>query len=206
MSGRYDIFVDQLNLTPGSKVIKASEYERYLAADEVITEAIETAKRIEEDAKVAYQAEKERGYEEGFAQAQQEVAQKLMECTSEYAESVISLQESLVAILPTLVKKVVGSFNDGDLIIKLVKQTISSLSVEKVLKLLVNPKLVTEIEQRKDQILESHPMIEYIEVVADSSVDERSCEVQSEILTATVNADSLLEKVEQVINMYLEGE
>ncbi|MEJ2670360.1 MAG: hypothetical protein P8077_09010 [Gammaproteobacteria bacterium] len=90
----------------GTKIIRASEFERITAADNVIRDAVQKSREIEQDARRAFEEEKERGYHQGLDQGRSEIATRLTELTAEYADSVASLQESLVAILPSLVRKV----------------------------------------------------------------------------------------------------
>lgn len=187
----------------GAKVIKAADFERLSTADNIIRDAVQKSKEIEEEARQAYAAEKERGYHDGLDLGRGEIASRLTELTAEYAESVTSLQESLIGILPSLVRKVIGTFDDADLVIKLVNGTVNSLSAEKKLRLSVSPVLADAVEQRKQQIMAAHPMIEFVEVVKNPNLDERICEVESESLSVRLDIDEQLEKIETIIQQSL---
>lgn len=187
----------------GAKVIKAAEFERFSTADNIIRDAVYKAREIEEQARQAYEAEKERGYNDGLDLGRGDIASRLTELTAEYSESVASLQESLIGILPSLVRKVIGTFDDADIVIKLVNGTVNSLSAEKKLRLSVSPALADAVEQRKQQIMSAHPMIEFVEVVKNPNLDERICEVESESLSVRLDIDEQLEKIETVIQQSL---
>lgn len=187
----------------GAKVIKAADFERLSTADNIIRDAVHKSKEIEEEARKAYEAEKQRGYHDGLDMGRGEIASRLTELTAEYAESVTSLQESLIGILPSLVRKVIGSFDDADLVIKLVNGTVNSLSAEKKLRLSVSPALADAVENRKQQIMAMHPMIEFVEVVKNPYLDDRICEVESESLSVRLDIDEQLEKIETIIQQAL---
>ena len=188
----------------GVKVIKSADFEDYLAADRVIREAVEKSKEIEQSARENYEIMREQGYQDGLNDAKAETAQTLTELTAEYADSVSSLQDALANILPSLVKKVVGSFEDSEIIIKLVNSTVSNLSAEKRLRLLVAPSLKEQIEARVGEILQQHPMIEFVEVIADPKLSDRVCELESETLSVRLDIDQQLEKIKTVVQNFLE--
>lgn len=187
----------------GAKVIKAAEFERLSTADTIIRDAVQKSREIEAEAREAYEAEKERGYHEGLDQGRSDIATRLTELTAEYAESVTSLQESLIGILPSLVRKVIGSFDDAQLVIKLVNATVNNLSAEKKLRLSVSPELADAVEMKKQQIMAAHPMIEFVEVVKNPNLEERVCEVESETLSVKLDIDEQLEKIETIIQQSL---
>jgi type III secretion protein L len=187
----------------GAKVLKAADFERISTADTIIRDAVKKSKEVEQEAREAYEFEKQRGYQEGLDLGRGEIATRLTELTAEYAESVTSLQESLIGILPSLVRKVIGTFDDAELVVKLVNGTVNSLSAEKKLRLSVSPELADAVEQRKHQIMAAHPMIEFVEVVKNPQLGERICEVESETLSVRLDIDEQLEKIETIIQQSL---
>jgi len=187
----------------GTKVLKAVEFERIASADSIIRDAVKKSNEIDEQARKAYEAEKQRGYQEGLDEGRSEIASRLTELTAEYSESVSDLQDSLIGILPSLVRKIIGSFNDAELVVKLASSTVKNLSAEKRLRIIVSPSLVESVEAKKNEILTEHPMIEFVEVVANAELDERICEVESETLSVRLDLDEQLDKIGAVIQQSL---
>ena len=71
-----------LHIDPAAKVLKASDYARYLEAKDIIESAGQKAGQILEASKDAYEQERQKGYEDGVAESKIDQADQMLKVVS----------------------------------------------------------------------------------------------------------------------------
>ena len=93
-------------LTP-VRLVKADEVAAVRRAEEVIAAAEEEAARIREEAKAAFESERQRGYEKGLEDGKAEIVAKKLDLVDESVAFMESVENKMVDVVMAALKKCV---------------------------------------------------------------------------------------------------
>lgn len=175
---------DRVEILPGAKVIKAEQVTTILSVEDLLGEANAKRKKILSESRAAFKAEKERGYEEGVERAKRDKADSILNAKKTIAEYTKKMEASVSDIVQSILSKVLGQFDQSELVLTLVSNTVKDYTKSQKLRLMVMPDHVDYLNSHIEALIQQHPVIEFIEVIPDYSVDEGSCiiDAQSEMI------------------------
>lgn len=181
-----ELKTDHLQLAPGQKILKAIEYSRYLQAAELVAAAKEKATQIQADAQIAYEAEKERGYQDGLEKVRQQQSQLLIEAQTARDLFLVNAEQQLADLVLSAVKSIMQSFDQVDLTLNITREAITHARHQKTITLRVHPDLTEQVNVRIQDMLSELTDIGFIEVVGDQRVKLAGCLLETE--TGVVDA------------------
>ncbi|MDR2721045.1 MAG: hypothetical protein LBB15_02030, partial [Puniceicoccales bacterium] len=97
---KYSVLASAKQLIADAKIERDSIIKR--AQDEsakIIAAANGEAKKIIDEAKVTYESEKKRGYDDGIANGKEEMADQLMELATKSADSFTKLEKDVIDVV-----------------------------------------------------------------------------------------------------------
>ena len=180
--------IDSVEALPGVKVIKAKDVPAIAQVEELLTEAEKVKEGIIAEAKQFYQSELERGYQEGLEKAKQEKVKAVNAATMKTAEFTKNMEKNLSEIVQSILTKVLGHFEKKELVLQLVKSTIKDYTKSQKIRVMVNPEHADYFNTHIEAIIEQHPVIEFIEILPDFSVEVSGCiiDTQSEMIFMSI--------------------
>jgi type III secretion protein L len=181
-----ELKTDHLQLAPGQKVLKAIEYSRYLQAAELVAAAKEKAIQIQAEAQIAYEAEKDRGYQDGLEKVRQQQSQLLIEAQTARDQFLVNAEQELANLVLSAVKSVMQGFDQVDLTLNITREAITHARHQKTITLRVHPELAEKVSDRIQDMLGELTDIGFIEVVGDQRVKSAGCILETE--TGVVDA------------------
>ena len=191
----------ELQLSPGQKILKSSDYMNYLQSDSLIDIAQNNVDEIINEASNIYQQEKARGYKDGKLQAQNEFAELMQEAVIRCNKYYIDCELQIVQSVIDCVSKVISDFDDVEIVRSIVQDKVDILSKRKQIILHVSPSQVDGVKSKVSQILSDYTDIEYIDVVADKRLKESGgCIFETEIDIIDASISTQLTNLEQQIN------
>ena len=180
---------DQIELNDQNSLLKASDYLRYESASDLVRLAQERARAITERAEEERRQERQRGYEEGQAQAKKEQIEQAISLAARTVDYFSGVEKKLSDVVIGALRRILGEFDDVELVVRAVKNVLSAVGGEKQLSLRVASSQAEEIKARVSDILAAYPAITYIEVLGDNRLSPTDCVLESElgVIEASVN-------------------
>ncbi len=188
---------DRFTFPDNKKVIKADEYSIYLEANGIIERAREEANRIIEEAKQVYEAEKERGYQDGIIAGKMEISEQMISTVSKTVNYFASIEEKVAGTVITALKKILGTFDENELVLKVVRNALSVVQNQQQVTLRVSEEQVEMVKTRINEILSEFPRISFIEVVPDSRLKSGDAILESDIGVVDARVDVQIDAIKK---------
>lgn len=202
------LLMDKPNFTiaSGTRVVKAAEIAVVKSAEEIIAAAEADAARIREEAKVAFEQEKQRGYEQGIADGKIEIAMQRMEQVEQSVAFMEGVEEKMAGVVMKALKLCVEEIGDQEMVVNIVKKTLAAvIRTQRHVTLKIAPEMVATVNARLDELRRSYPTIETFDVVEDSRLTGAACILETEAGVADASVDAQLTAIERSLKRHLSG-
>lgn len=184
-------------IDPGNKILKAQDYSTYLKGLEMIDLAKDQAAKIVEDAKIAFEEEKKRGFNEGMEAGNQKISEIMIEAAARSVENFEEFENDIIEIVSDALKKILGEFDNRDLISRVVKNALSTVRNQKKVTVIVNPSDADTIRDKLKELLALYPAIATIDVLTDPRVHIGGCKIETEIGVVDASLEIQLEAIKK---------
>ncbi len=194
-----EIKTDNLQLAPGLKVLKAKDYASYLDSQHLVEAANSKAESIIANAQQAYETEKQRGYQDGLAQAKIENAQTMVETLARCNDYYQQVEEKMTGVVLEAVRKIIDTFDDVDTTVSVVREALQLVSNQKQVILHVHPEQVVDVREKVAGVLSDYPEVGYVDVVADARLKNGGCILETEVGIIDASIDGQLHALKQAM-------
>lgn len=172
---------------PGVKIIRK--------ADEA---AWRDGYRLLAEAKQIYESERARGYTEGRDAGVAEATRLVVETAAKVEQYMSSLDEQVAHLAMDIVRRVLGEFNQTELVARAAANALADFKREKALKITVHP----NAEQHVLQVLSMGGEREVtIQVETDPAVDEKTCLIASEFSVVEATVETQLAAISKALGL-----
>ncbi|MET4695766.1 HrpE/YscL family type III secretion apparatus protein [Endozoicomonas lisbonensis] len=178
-----------LHIDPAARVLKATDYARYLEAKDIIQSAEQRAEQIIEAAKAAYEQEKQKGYEDGVTESRIDQADQMLKVVSRTINYLAEVETALAEILMSGVKKIIGEFDQEELAVNLVRNALQHVRNEKQVTIRIPPSQFKMVKAKVNDILAEYKGVGFIDLVADQRLSTGDCIMESEIGVVDASVD-----------------
>jgi type III secretion protein L len=166
---------------PSARVLRAADYTALVQAQALLDEARAQADAILAGAQEAFEAERRRGYEDGKQEALLDQAEKMIETVGRTVDYFAGVENEMVDLVMSAVRKVVDGFDDRDKVMIVVRNVLAVVRNQKHMTLRLNPDEVEVVRARINDILADYPGIGYLDLMADARLAQGACILESEI-------------------------
>ena len=180
---------NQLSIDPSCRVMKADDYATFLEAEQIINAAREQARQIAEQAKEAYEQEKQRGYQDGLDESKVDQADQMLKVVSRTINYLSDVEQTLADILLSGVKKIIGEFDQEQLAVSLVRNALQHVRSEKQVSIRIPPSQYNMLKARLNDILSDYKGVGFVDLVADQRLSTGDCIMESEIGVVDASVD-----------------
>lgn len=188
--------LEQTGVSPLGNLVKGSDHHVVAEGDELLAEVREQGRR-------AYAAAVEQGRRDGEAEGRKRAA-ALMAGTVAAAQGQLRASEKrLIAIVMEAVRRIIGEFDDSELTSRLVRKLVGEAESEGRIRLRVSPGGLTAVEDRVRRMHGRHGGMELVDVVADPTVEDRACRMETELGFVETSVDAQLEALQAALEKYL---
>jgi type III secretion protein L len=181
MANLFRIDPTGISASPDARLIKAAEWANYCAAKKIVEEARAYAQNMRHKAEEAFEAEKQRGYEQGVLEGHQEHAEQIMETVLKSIEYIEGLEKGVSALVGEALRKILGSLPPEDLMTGVVRQSLAMVRGQKQVVLRVAPADEEAVKARLTEIMRDYSSIAFVDVQADARLTNGACTLQSEM-------------------------
>ncbi len=198
------VFIDRMKVfpprpAPQNKVIKGKDFWAFNRARQVLAAANVEKKRIIESALNAFEEEKKRGYREGQESAKFEQSANMIAIVSQTVDYFSKVESQMVDLVLEAVQKIVSDFDDREKVVKVVKNSLSLVRNQKLITVIVHPSQNESIKNKVNELKDSFPSIEHIDVTSDPAICIDACIIESEIGRVEASMSSQIEALRSTL-------
>lgn len=190
-------------IDPNKKILKAEDYSAYLNAQETLALAKEQSAQIVEDAKKFFEEEKRRGFKEGMDAGNQKIAETMIESAAKSVENFAEFENDVIDIVGDALKKILGEFDDRELISRVVKNALATVLNQKKVTIIVNPTDIETVRNQVKELLNLYPTMNTIDVLADARVKAGGCKIETEIGVVDASLSIQLEAIKKSMARFI---
>ncbi|MGF1526666.1 MAG: type III secretion system stator protein SctL, partial [Candidatus Competibacterales bacterium] len=210
------------NLQSAGKVISANDYLNYVDSQKLVLEAqkqvekiIQQAKlqskKIIDDAKkqieqerkkieVEREVERKKGYQKGMEEGKAQIAEQILKNSHEINQHLLKIEKEIADIVIIGMRKVLGSFDDAEVVSKVVGQAFRELGEQQRVTIRVSPELVDHLREAVQKLLQqSGQTNQAVDIIADHRLGSRGCVLESAAGTIDAGVETQLKVFERFI-------
>ncbi len=166
---------------PSARLIPAADYLVWQDAASVLEAAHADAEAIRAAARAAYEQEKQRGHQEGAAEARLEAAEMMIENVGRTVDYFEKVEDRITDLVLQAMRRIVADFNDRERVVMVVRGALAVVRNQKQITLRIAPDRVDLVKQATDELLAAYPGIGYLDLVADGRLKGDACILETEI-------------------------
>lgn len=181
-----------------SPLVKGDEVAVVAKAEEIVNAAEAEASRIAEDAKSAYEAERQRGYEDGLAEGRKQILAQKLEMLDESIAYMERVEGELSDIVVKALRKFVCDIGDRELVVQIVRKSLDAIiRNQSAVTLRVAPEMVATVKERLGEILAEFPSVLRADVKENPHLKGAACVVETEVGSVEASVEGQLEAIEK---------
>ena len=185
---------------PGVRILRAEEYSRLIEARNLLAAARERAAAIRAEAEEAYEARKREGYEDGVMEGRMEQAEKMMETAMQAVEYIENIEETLVKVVGSAVRKIIGELDDRERIVRVVRAALVSVRSQQKVLIRVCPADEAAVREALAAMIASAPGgVSFLDVSADPLMKRGDCILESELGVVDAGLETQLKAIENAL-------
>lgn len=191
-------------LASDRRLVKATDVATARSAAEILVAAEAEAARIREEAKAAFEAEKQRGYEKGLADANLEMAMKKLELVDSSVAFMESVERKMADVVLKALKSFVVEVGDEAMVLQIVRKTMNAvIRTQRTVTLKVAPEMKPAVAARVAELKNAYPTVETLDVVEDPRLHGTACVLETEAGVADASVETQLAAIEKSIRRHI---
>ena len=188
--------LEQTGVSPLGNLVKGSDRH-------VVAEGDQLLAAVQDQGRRAYDAAVARGRRDGEAEGRKGAAALMADTVAAAQGQLRASEKRLIAIVMEAVRRIIGEFDDTALTSRLVRRLVVEAENEGKIRLRVSPGQLTTVKDCVRQMPSRHSGVELVEVVADASVEDRACRMETELGFVETSVDAQLEALQGALEKYL---
>ena len=186
------------------RVVKVTDVATVRSATEIIAAAEAEAARIREEAKAAFEAEKQRGYEKGLSDGKMEIAMQKLDQVDSSVAFMEGVEEKMAEVVMKALKTCVMEIGDHEMVVQIVRKTMAAvIRTQRTVTLKVAPELVETVRTRVSELTATFPTIETFDVVEDPRLKGAACVLETEAGVADASVETQLAAIEKSLKKHI---
>ncbi len=171
----------RIHVNPTANILKADEYLLLLKANEILQAAEAEAESIKAEAKVYFEEEKSRGYEEGLEEGRLEMAERTFEAIAKGIDFIESLEKTTVDIVMKSLQRVLDDIPPEERIVSIVRRALSYVRGQKNVIMRVCPQELNFVQNEIANLSKDTFGVDSIRVVSDKILAPGACILESDL-------------------------
>lgn len=185
----------ETGVVPLGNLVKGHVYQRIVDAERVLAEAEAEGRRAYDEAVAC-------GREAGENEGRNASAALMAETLAEARSYLRGAEERLVGIVTEAVRRILGEFDDTELVARMVGRLVREAEGEGKIRLRVSPRQFEAVRERARQLQSASAGGESIEVIADADVDDGGCRMETELGFVSTSIEEQLEALRVALERY----
>jgi flagellar biosynthesis/type III secretory pathway protein FliH len=161
-------------------VVPAQEWRKLEQIDALLARVNELYAQAGDEIAQARKEGTAAGFAEGFARAQQQMAEQLASLNERRARVLGEAHGRIAELACAIVARIAPGFDPAKVVPPLVLQAVEAAQAEQFLLIRVHPSVREQVGAGLGAVRQAHPAVGVIELVDDESLDPLSCVIVSE--------------------------
>ena len=195
---------EKFELQSDRRLVKASEVATVRTAEEIIAAAESDAARIREEARVAFEEEKKRGYDKGLQDGKMEIAMQKLDLVDQSVAFMENVEGKMADIVMKALRSCVVEIGDKEMVVNIVRKTMAAvIRTQRHITLKVAPEMVAVVKERIAALRADYPTIETLDVVEDSRLKGPACVLETEAGVADASVETQLAAIRRSLDRHV---
>ena len=189
-----------LQIETTGRLVKRAEAQSIAEAMDVLSAAQKEAEDIRQQAREEFEAQRKLGYDKGLDDSKEEIASQKLEQVEKSIDYLSSMENKIVEIVLTALKKCVAEIGDKELMVQVVQKAMQAVvrnQQQVVLK--VSPEMLPTVKERLNEILSKFPGVNYINLMDDPRIKGVSCIIETDAGNVEASLDHQLAAIEKAL-------
>ena len=189
-----------LQIETTGRLVKRAEAQSIAEAMDVLSAAQKEAEDIRQQAREEFEAQRKLGYDKGLDDSKEEIAIQKLEQVEKSIDYLSSMENKIVEIVLTALKKCVAEIGDQELMVQVVQKAMQAVvrnQQQVVLK--VSPEMLPTVKERLNEILSKFPGVNYINLMDDPRIKGVSCIIETDAGNVEASLDHQLAAIEKAL-------
>ena len=195
-----------IEIDSAKRLVKADEVATFASAAEIVAAAEAEAARIVEDAKAVYESERQRGYEQGLAEAKEAILAQKLDLVAESIDYMQSVESEMGGVVMKALRKCVSDIGDEEMTVQVVQKAMAAIvRAQRQVTIRVPADKVQLVKDRMGEILKEFPAVTFTEVIEDPRLSGAACVIETAAGMVESSVDSQLNAIERSIRKHFKG-
>ncbi len=191
-------------LVSDRRLVKATDVATVRSADEIIAAAEAEAARIREEAKVAFEEEKKRGYDKGIAEGKMEIAMMKLDQVDQSVAFMEGVEQKMADVVMKALKSFVVEIGDKEMVVQIVRKTMNAvIRTQRNVVVKVAPEMADAVKARINEFRTAYTTVETFDVVEDPRLKGAACILETEAGVADASVETQLAAIEKSLKRHL---
>ncbi len=189
-----------LQIETTGRLVKRAEAQSIAEAMDVLSAAQKEAEDVRQKAQEEFEAQRKLGYEKGLEDGKEEIAIQKLEQVERSIDYLGSMENKIVEIVLTALKKCVAEIGDRELMVQVVQKAMQAVvRNQQQIALKVSPEMLPTVKERLNEILSKFPGVNYINLTEDSHLKGVSCVIETDAGNVEASLDNQLAAIEKTL-------
>ena len=189
-----------LQIETTGRLVKRAEAQSIAEAMDVLSAAQKEAEDVRQKAQEEFEAQRKLGYEKGLEDGKEEIAIQKLEQVEKSIDYLGSMENKIVDIVLTALKKCVAEIGDRELMVQVVQKAMQAVvRNQQQIALKVSPEMLPTVKERLNEILSKFPGVNYINLMEDSHLKGVSCVIETDAGNVEASLDNQLAAIEKTL-------
>ncbi len=188
-----------LALRPDLRLLKADDYQMFVAARQALAEAQQQAQTRLAEAEQEYVRQKQRGYVDGSNEAKAAMAERLVDVAERTVDYFAQVERQVATLVMTALRKVLGEFDDTELTLRVVRNALQVVRNQPRVTIRVPPAQESALQPRLNELLAGYGRIGMIEMIADPRLGAGDCVLETELGVVDAGVEVQLQALERAL-------
>ena len=189
-----------LQIETTGRLVKRAEAQSIAEAMDVLSAAQKEAEDVRQKAQEEFEAQRKLGYEKGLEDGKEEIAIQKLEQVEKSIDYLGSMENKIVEIVLTALKKCVAEIGDRELMVQVVQKAMQAVvRNQQQIALKVSPEMLPAVKERLNEIISKFPGVNYINLMEDSHLKGVSCIIETDAGNVEASLDNQLAAIEKTL-------
>lgn len=194
-------------VSPVGRVLRAADVAVLLEANAVLDAARARAEEMSRQAEAAYEARREEGYRDGQEEGRLEHAEKVLETVLSSVDYLSSLENTLVDVVTSSIRKVIGELDASELIVRVVRNALTTVRNQQRVTIRVAPADEKAVSEALAAMIQTAPGgVGFLDVRADARLERGSCLLESELGVVDASLETQLKALENAFRAKIQAQ
>ncbi|MDE0155253.1 MAG: FliH/SctL family protein [Gammaproteobacteria bacterium] len=184
------------------KIIKAEDYRAWLEARQLISAVKEQERQARERHEAVYEQQKKAGYEDGLEQAKAQEAELIFSTTAQVIEYISSIEQTLVRIVMTTLRRVFSDYDDAELVTRLIQNGLQQFREQANVKIHIPAGAQDRDLRARIQETMRAAGLPAAEIIENATLSGTGCRLESDMGSVDANLETFLQAMEAALNQH----